>query len=112
MIEVFRYKEIVIDGQCYRTDMVLYPDHVEPFWERREQHLVKIADMHKILQQQPEYLLIGTGQPGLLHVSSETQEYILEQGIQLVVVPTENARRLYNRIYDKCHVIGAFHLGS
>ena len=117
MIEAFRpawadrYGEMIIDGCCYRKDMVLYPDHIEPFWERRERHVVEIADMYKILRQQPEYLLIGTGQPGLLRVLLETQEYILHQGIQLVAVPTENARQLYNRIYDKCYVIGAFHLG-
>lgn len=111
MIDAFRFGEMIIDGRCYRTDIVLYPDHVEALWERCEQHVVKIADMRKILLLRPEYLLIGAGQPGLLHVLWETQEYILQQGIQLVTVPTENAIRLYNRIYDKCLIIGAFHLG-
>ena len=55
-------------------------------------------------------LIIGTGESGQMQVLAETQDFVRACGIQLVFAPTEYAYKMYNDIYAKRRVIGAFHL--
>jgi hypothetical protein len=112
MIEGFSFGVMQINGKQYFSDVILYPDRIEAQWWRRDKHRVCIADVVEMLRVDPQYLLIGTGQPGNLRVAAETQEYILSQGIQLIYEPTEFAYQMYNEIYMKRWVVGAFHLKS
>jgi hypothetical protein len=81
-------------------------------WHRQEKHQVTIWDLAKIIKLQPHYLLIGTGDAGELRVLPEAQEYLRSCGIQLVFETTEHVYKLFNAVYSKGRVSGAFHLGS
>lgn len=110
MINAYVYGKMIIQGQHYTEDLILYPGPVVAPWQRHNHHKVNITDIAVILDEQPDYFIIGTGSVGGMQVLPEAQEHLLEQGIQLVFEPTEFAYRLYNHICEKSWVIGAFHL--
>jgi hypothetical protein len=80
---------MVINGERYTSDLILYPNRVDASWWRTEGHRVGIEDIKEIVNEQPEYLVIGTGEPGMMRVPPETRDYLQRQQIQLVVEPTE-----------------------
>lgn len=113
MINSYISGELVINKQRYMTDLIIYPDWIDPNWrkQRRTECVVAITDLAGIIAERPEYVIIGTGEAGRLRVLLETQEYVRACGIQLVFLPTWNACLLYNAIGAKGYVIGAFHVG-
>ncbi len=103
---------MIIDGKRFLSDLIIYPDRVNSRWLRKKGHQVCIDDIVEIIAGQPEYLIIGTGELGRMRVLPETQDFVQACGIQLVFAPTEYAYKMYNDIYTKRHIIGAFHLSG
>jgi hypothetical protein len=112
MIGSYIHGEMVIDGKRFLSDLIIYPNKVDARWLRKKGHQVCIDDIVEIIAGHPEYLIIGTGESGQLHVLAETQDFVRSCGIQLVFAPTQYASKLYNDIYAKRRVIGAFHLAG
>lgn len=110
MIESYRFGEMVVDGKTYHADLIVYPDRVDASWWRKEGHKLGIADIADVINAQPECLVVGTGNPGLMKVLPETRNHLQQQGIQLIVEPTEQAYTTYNKLSVTKRVIGAFHL--
>ena len=111
MIDTYAYGRMVIDGTCYPSDLIIYPDRIDANWWREQCHQVRLEDIEKLVAGDPEYLIIGTGETGLLNVLPEVQDYLIKRRkTQLVFVPTEYAYEIYNRLCTKHDVVGAFHL--
>ena len=110
VIDSYRFGEMVVDGKAYQADLVIYPDRIDASWWRKTGHEVCLDDLQDILVAQPEYLVVGTGNPGLMEVLPETQEYLAEHDIDLIVEPTARAYQTYNELCASKRVIGAFHL--
>ncbi len=100
----------MIAGESYSSDLIIYPDRVDAGWWRKSGHQVGLDDIQEILAAQPECLVIGTGNPGLMKVLPETQEYLQRQGIRLISEPTERAYKTFNKLRPVKRVIAAFHL--
>ena len=70
------------------------------------------------MEQNPETIIIGTGESGVARVTEEAQKFIKERGIRLIIDLTEPATKTFNirkeeskekeRRQEK--VIGLFHL--
>lgn len=110
MIESYTFGAIVIDGKSYSSDIIIYPDHIDSHWWRKEGHRLAPEDIQEIVKQKPEILVVGTGEPGLMKVPSPTANYIRAKGIRLIVEKTRKAWRTYNDLSKSSRVIGAFHL--
>lgn len=110
MIESYRFGEMVVDGKAYHADLIVFPDRIEASWWRKEGHKLCIADLAEVVAAQPECLVVGTGNPGLMTVLPETRKHLQQQGIQLVVEPTAQAYQTYNNLSATTRVVGAFHL--
>ena len=111
MIEAYRFGEMVIDGQIYQRDLIIYPERVDADWWRKTGHEVCVEDIQAILAAQPECLVVGTGKPGFMKVLAETHDVLNEQGIECIVAPTKQAYRTFNHEFQRQkRVIGAFHL--
>lgn len=110
MIESYHFGEMVIDGKTYHTDLIVYPDRIDASWWRKEGHKLCIADIAEVMGVQPECLVVGTGNPGLMKVLPETRNHLQQQEIQLIVEPTEQAYITYNKLSATKRVVGAFHL--
>lgn len=110
-IESYSFGLIKIDGREFRSDLIIYPDHVDDKWWRKEGHLLQMEDLKDIVALRPEILIVGQGQPGLMKVGQKVEEYCRGKGIRLLVMPTEKAVEEYNHSSGKeVKIIACFHL--
>lgn len=118
MIEEYRFGKIIIDGKTYNYDIEVEWAGEVLEWQRRESHVVGVEDVRRAVEQNPDTIVIGTGESGIVKVTPEAQSFIQEKGIKLVIDPTEQATRTFNIINDESleeegeqeKVIGLFHL--
>ncbi|HJN62301.1 MAG TPA: MTH938/NDUFAF3 family protein [Candidatus Parcubacteria bacterium] len=118
MIEEYNFGSIAINGKTYTYDVeVRWTDEVLS-WRRREHHLIDIEDLEKAIEQEPEIIVIGTGQSGTAKVTETAKREIESQGIELIIDVTEQAIKTFNVISDESEeedgrqrkIIGLFHL--
>ncbi len=109
-IESYSFGEIVVDGQTYTNDLILYPDSIQTSWHRKKGHNLSIDDIPDVIKRKPQVLVVGTGASEQMHIPEKTTQMLLEYGIEIVAAPTDRAVKYYNRLKSKKHTIGAFHL--
>ncbi|MCL4456783.1 MAG: Mth938-like domain-containing protein [Nitrospirae bacterium] len=109
-IDHYSFGRITIEGRTYTSDVIIYPDHVDSSWWRKEGHYLQAADLTDIVNAKPNILIIGTGYSGVMAVPKETLEFIRSKGIEVRIERTEKAVELYNSIQKDKKVIAALHL--
>jgi len=110
LIESYDFGEITIDSKRYTTDVIIFLDHVDDGWWRKEGHRLSLEDLKGVLQAKPEVLVVGTGYYGSMKVPNEVKEYLASKKIQLIAESTRKAYKTYNRIASSKIVVAAFHL--
>ena len=110
MIEDYRFGAIRISGKTYRSDVIIYPDHTDSQWWRKQGHSLVTDDIRDVIDARPDVVIVGTGQPGLMQVSDETLTEMKQLNIEMIVMPTEQACKEYNRMVSKKKVIACLHL--
>lgn len=104
---------MVIKGKRYTSDLMVFADVVFDGWWRREGHRVFVDDLSRILNRDPppEIIVVGTGYDGLVRVMPEVEEALRIKGIKLIVQPTREAYKTFNKLFNSGKsVAGAFHL--
>ena len=118
MIEEYHFGLITIDGKTYTHDVeVRWTDEVLD-WRRKESHVIDVEAVRRAVEQNPETIVIGTGESGVAKVTEEAQKFIKEKGINLIIDLTEQATRTFNVRKEESEeeegrqerVIGLFHL--
>jgi hypothetical protein len=109
-IEHYSFGRITIDGNTYISDVIIYPDKVDPSWWRKEGHSLHIVDLKDVINLKPEVLIIGTGQSGMLIVPEETLSYLKGHNIEVYVARTGKAVELFNKIRDDKKTFAVLHL--
>lgn len=110
MIDSYGFGEIVVDGQRYTSDVIIYPDRVDSSWWRKEGHRLSIEDLEDIVKAKPETLIVGTGDAGAMNVPEETKDYLEARGIKLVAERSGEACQIYNEMFHSGKIIAALHL--
>jgi hypothetical protein len=108
MIDSYSFGKIVIDGQKYTRDLIIYPDRVDDSWWREKGHKVSVSDIKEVLKQSPE--VVGQGSFGLMEVLPETKEHLEKEGIELLARPTKEACEIFNRLHPVRKVVALLHL--
>ncbi len=75
-IEHYSFGKIVIDGKTYTSDLIIYPDRIDPSWWRKEGHLLQIDDLSDVLKENPDLIIIGTGYSGVMRVSEDVIKFL------------------------------------
>jgi hypothetical protein len=109
-IESYRFGEIIIDGRRYSSDVIVYPDRVDSHWWRQDGHSLSPTDVWEVLQTPSDVLVIGQGSPGRMDVPAETRRQLQDAGMEVIVEPTEQACKTYNRLRRKRRTVAALHL--
>ena len=109
-IEAYEFGKMIYGGQTYTSDLIIYPDRVDPSWWRLKGHLLQIVDLEDILKKEPDILIIGTGAMGIMKVPGELKKQLEEKNIELYVQRTGKAVEVFNSADKSKTVIGAFHL--
>lgn len=110
MIENYSFGTIKIDGQIYDHDVLVMPGQVKSWW-RIEGHHVAKEDLEEALETEPEVIVFGTGDSGVMKVSEEIKDYLADQNIDVVIKVTGQAKDEYNRLKNEGKkIVGLFHL--
>ncbi len=110
-IEEYTFGNIVIDGEKFTNDVIVFPDRVRPEWWREDGHTCNPEDIQEVVAYDPEIVIIGTGDPGRMDVPEKTRELLGERKIELISTPTRQAVSLFNeKLENGQKVAGAFHL--
>lgn len=109
-IDHYSFGRIIVGGTTYNSDVIIFPDRVNSSWWRKEGHVLHVEDLADVVKEQPEVLIVGTGNAGVMNVPEKTLKYLQSQGIQVKVHRTEEAVRLFNELQGKKKAIAALHL--
>lgn len=112
MIDSYKFGQIIINGEIFNKDVIIFPDHVYSNWWRKEGHLLQLVDIQESLEVlRPQTVVVGTGKFGIMKIDEEVRTYLLENHIELYAEPTTKAVKIYNRIILlNNRVLGTFHL--
>lgn len=109
-ISHYSFGRIVINGQTYVKDVIVFPDRVFSPWWRKEGHLLHTEDLIEVVNTKLPALIVGTGYNDTMRVPEEVIDYLRAQGIDVLVEDTATAVKLYNRLLAEKKVAAALHL--
>lgn len=110
IIDSYRFGQIIINGKEYSSDVIIFPDRVQDNWRRNKGHELSLQDITGVITENPDVLVVGTGDYGLMKVLPEVQHEAEARNIQLIVQPTGEAYDIYNQLRHSQRVISALHL--
>ena len=110
-IKSYEFGRIEIDGKVYTSDVIIYDDHVNSSWWRKEGHYLQIEDIEEILAVKPDVIIIGTGKFDTMKVSNEVRKELESRGIEFLYSNTDDACNRHNEIFGSSkRVVTALHL--
>ena len=110
-IETFTFGSIVIDGNKYTSDLIIYPDgRVTTSWRRKGGHRLSCDDISGLIDSQPEVIIAGTGVYGLVKPEKKLQENLQKKSIEFLAAPNQKAMELFNDLSSKKRIGACFHL--
>jgi len=110
IIEAYLFGSVMIDGQRYSSDVIIYPDRVDDRWWRAEGHLLQLSDIQDALDAKPETLVVGTGFSARMHLDPAVGRELKRRGIELIALPTDDAWKTYNEVQASRRAVAALHL--
>jgi len=109
-IDCYEFGQVKIGGESYRSDLIIYPDRIDPQWWRKEGHSLQIEDLQGVVEARPEVLVVGTGRYGMMGIPQSTRDYLASLGIELIAEDTRRACETFNRMGQERRVVAALHL--
>jgi len=109
-IQSYRFGEIVIEGERYTDDVVVFPERVRAGWWRKEGHLLQLDDLKEALEGEVEALIVGTGAQQCMKVASEVVSQTKKAGVELLAFDTRTACQTFNQLVGKRKVVAVLHL--
>ena len=117
MIDEYHFGKIVIRGKTYTHDVeVRWTGEVLKWW-RKESHTIDVEDIERPVEENPEVIVIGTGESGMARVTERAKNFLKKKGIGIIIDKTEEAIKTFNVICEESEeeegrqkrIIGLFH---
>ena len=109
-IDRYEFGLIVIDGETFKNDVMIWPGRVKDDWWRQESHFLQRQDVAEALAANPQVLVVGMGDPGKMQVDPALAVYLRDRGVELMAHPTREACRLINELSGTRRLAAALHL--
>ena len=109
-IDSYRFGQVVVDGERYTSDVIIFPDRVRSGWFRKTGHQLHLEDIGEVIVEKPEVLVVGTGASGLMKVLPEVEKAVDTQGIELIAESTDKACHTYNQLCQSRRVVAVLHI--
>jgi hypothetical protein len=110
-IKAYEFGRIEIDGKVYTSDVIVYDDHVNSSWWRKEGHYLQMEDIKEILKANPDVIILGTGKFDTMKVSNDVKKELESRGIEFIYANTDQACNRHNEISGSSKkVVTALHL--
>ena len=110
IVDSYQFGLIVVNGESYTSDVVIFPDMVKDNWRRKTSHQLHLDELSEAIAEMPEVLIVGTGAAGLVKVLPEVKQSLEALGIKLIAQPTDEACQMYNQLCQSQRVVAALHL--
>jgi hypothetical protein len=108
-LEDYSFGRLTVDGEEHTRDLIVLPRRVVANWWRRDGHSLVLEDLEEVLDELPVCLIVGTGAQGRLSPDPNTLERLRESGIEVDVLPTDEAVRRYGAL-NPAATAAALHL--
>jgi len=110
MIDKYEFGLISVDGKEYNHDVWIGIQEVSE-WFRGDSHFVDLEDIEGVLDENPEYVIIGTGKSGLVKVSADAKNFFLDHKVPVIIKETNQAAIEYNELKkQRKRVVALMHL--
>jgi|YelNatPaOPRAMG01_1025707.scaffolds.fasta_scaffold08426_9 hypothetical protein len=113
MITEYQFGKIVVNGKTFTRDLIIVSssNKIIDDWWREEGHSLKLDDIELVINEDYDYLVVGTGYFGRMQVEEEVFQELESRGKKIIAKPTEDAIKEFNRLLkENQKVIGAFHI--
>lgn len=114
-IDKTKFGSITIAGEKYEHDVLIRLDgSVEKRKKKLSKaefgtsHILSKAEAKYIYEDGVEWILIGSGQTGMVRLSDEAEEFFKQKGCQVKLMPTPEAIERWNEAEGRG--IGLFHV--
>ena len=97
----YSFGKITVDGKAFVRDIAILPDKSVQHWDVKTHHRVQSVDIKNIVDDTTKTFIIGTGADEGCAVLDETVDYIKSKGIELHILNTYKAVRLFNKLPKK-----------
>jgi hypothetical protein len=114
-IDKTKFGSITVAGEKYENDILI---RLNGKVEKRKKklskeifgtsHIISLAEAEYIFEDGAETIIIGSGQSGLLKLSSEAAAFFQQKECKVELLPTPEAIHLWNKA--KIPTIGLFHI--
>ena len=110
-IKSYEFGRIEINDTIYTSDVIIYDEHINSSWWRKEGHYLQTEDIKEILNAEPDVIVLGTGKYGTMKVSNDVKKELESRGIEFVYANTDEACKKHNEISGSGKkVVTALHL--
>ncbi len=110
-IKSYEFGSIEINGTVYTSDVIIYDEHVNSSWWRKEGHYLQIEDIEEILKAKPDVIIIGTGKFDTMKVSRNVMKELESRVIKAIYLKTDEACKKHNEMCDSDKkIVTALHL--
>lgn len=110
MIDRFEFDTIVVGGQTYESDVIIFPDGTVEHWQHKDEHVLRLQDVDKIIKAEPEAVIIGLGTVGNLKVRSKTEKRLQQAGIEVMAYKTNKACETYRELRNQRKMAAILHI--
>lgn len=95
-IDSTNFGSITVDGRQYNSDIIIINDTVEPA-ETERRHLFSKEELYKLLESNPEVIIVGIGQDSAMGISPPVLEIARSKGVEFIALPTPEAIKKFNQ---------------
>lgn len=110
MIDSYKFGKIVVDGNTYTSDLIIFPDKIKENWIRKKGHKLYPEDLKDVVEYKPDLLIVGKGAYGFMKIPNETKEFLKSKDIDFKSYKTKKACEKYNEISKEKDIVFAMHL--
>jgi len=104
-IESFKFGFIVIGGQKYGRDVLMFPDGTVKqrkggFWKFGS-HVIKKTEIEELVKANPEVVIVGSGTRAVAKLAPDAEIPAKEAAIELVALPSKDAVERLNQSVEQ-----------
>ena len=107
IIEKYRFGKIVVNGESFSKDLIIFPDEIKTKWWRKQGHSLHLDDLVILDEKKIEVLIIGTGAFGRVNVPSDVIQKLNERDIVVIAKKTSEAVEEYNKLAKENKIVAA-----
>ena len=110
-IESYSFGRMVIEGQQYTKDVIIFPDGfiLSPWW-RRQGHVLTADDLRELIKAAPEIIICGTGAMGVMRPAADLRDCLQAHNIEFIAQKSGKAVEIFNQLSGTRKTGGCFHL--